>query len=120
MPWPYIRLPSTLPTPPGSTATATAGPSDQKLRNQFVAAVKGKLASSGLPADYVRCVTGKAEQIPIDQLKALGSATAFSGNSKAAKALGERLGKQCIAEGAGVAAPGRLPLRRPGSRSASG
>ena len=53
-------------------------------------------------------MTGKAEQIPIDQLKALGSATVFSGNSKAAKDLGEQLGKQCIAEGAGVAAFRRI------------
>jgi hypothetical protein len=87
-----------------STGTSTESASDQRLRSQFVAAVKGKLTSSGLPADYVSCVTRKAEQIPIAQLKALGSASVFSGNSKAAKALGERLGQQCIAEGAGVAA----------------
>jgi hypothetical protein len=87
-----------------SSSTSTESSADRQLRGQFVGAVRGKLASSGLPADYISCVTGKAEQVPIAQVKALGSAAVFSGNSKAAKALGERLGKQCIAEGSGVAA----------------
>jgi hypothetical protein len=87
-----------------SSSTSTGSSSEQQLRNQFIRAVTAKLGSSGLPADYINCVTGKAKQIPVAQLKALGSAAVFSDKSQAAKALGERLGKQCIAEGAGVAA----------------
>jgi hypothetical protein len=93
-----------------SSGGTTASGSDQQLRAKFISAVKAKLGSGGLPADYVSCVIGKAEQIPTAQLKALGAAAAFSPNNKSAIALGAKLGKDCIAEGAGLSTFRKLML----------
>lgn len=80
-------------TPPDASAQARAS---------LVAGIRSSLLGSSLPGGYTSCVLDKAESEITDAQIMTLIKTYAAGNRAAAKQLGVTLGKECIAEGAGI------------------
>lgn len=85
-----------------STDATDTTSDDSDLRSVFTQGLESSLAGKGLPADYVQCVIDKAQTaVSDDEILDLGKQVQ-AGDSSAAEKIGTDLGKECVAEGAGI------------------
>lgn len=109
--------PTTSSAPATTTSTTTGGSSP--LRQVFLATLRNGLQTSNLPPDYTACVIARANSQVSNEEVARLAALPQAQRSTAGQRVGRDLGRQCIAQGAGLSTFRQIFLRSISSSLAS-